>query len=113
MFSVSGDSSLAYRTGTTDESQPRWFDRAGKLVGTSTMTGEGPRLSPDGRQVALDRLDRQSGAGDIWLEDVSRHVVTRLTSHPAYDWMPVWSPDGNSIVFASNREGSMDLIRRR
>jgi len=112
MFSVSEESSLAYRTVTSDQAQPRWFDRAGKLIGTSTMLGAAPRLSPDGRQVAFYCLDRQSGAGDIWLEDVSHHVVTRLTSHPGYDWMPIWSPDGNSIVFASNRDGPMDLYQK-
>jgi Tol biopolymer transport system component len=53
-----------------------------------------------------------SGAGDIWLEDISHGVVDRVTSHPGYDWIPIWSPDGARIVFASNREGPMDLYEK-
>ena len=68
--------------------------------------------SSNGRLVAFYRPEASSGGGDVWLEDLTRRVVTRLTSHNAYNWIPVWSPDGNSIVFASNREGRMDLYQK-
>jgi eukaryotic-like serine/threonine-protein kinase len=111
MFSVSANASLAYRTDDNEIARPSWFDRDGKLLGIAA-SGNSPRLSPDGRQLALERRDPRSGAGDIWLEDLSRRVSTRLTSHPAYDWIPIWSPDGHRIVFASNREGTMDLYEK-
>ena len=114
MFSVSANGSLAYRTVTSerDQPQPSWFDRDGKLLGTAATSGGKPRLSPDGSRLALGRLDPRSGAGDVWLEDLPRGVSTRLTSHPGFDWTPIWSPDGNRIVFASNREGTMDLYEK-
>jgi eukaryotic-like serine/threonine-protein kinase len=50
--------------------------------------------------------------GDVWFEDVASHMTTRLTFHPGYDWIPIWSPDGNRVAFASNREATMDLYEK-
>ena len=41
--------------------------------------------------------------------ELARNTATRFTFHPAYDFKPVWSPDGARIVFASNREGQLNL----
>jgi serine/threonine-protein kinase len=60
-----------------------------------------PRFSPDGRRLALEILEGQS---DIWIYEVERDVLTRLTSDAAADSKPVWTPDGQRIVFASTRE---------
>ena len=112
MFSVSGGSTLAYRV-MTNEPRSDLFDRTGKVLETGTSrAGTFPRLSPDGRLIAFRRLDPASGAGDLWLEDVASHITTRLTSHPGYDWIPIWSPDGHRVAFASNREATMDLYEK-
>jgi Tol biopolymer transport system component len=113
VFSAAADLILVYRTDNTEKQPFHWFDRTGKPLGSSTTEGASPRLSLDGRQVAFYRPDVSTGGGNVWLEDLTRRVVTRLTSHPAYAWMPIWSPDGNSIVFASNREGTMDLYQKQ
>jgi Tol biopolymer transport system component len=63
------------------------------------------RISPDGRRVAVTRVDQKSSTTDIWLLDVERNVQTRFTSHPGTDTSPVWSIDGNRIVFRSDRAG--------
>jgi Tol biopolymer transport system component len=110
---VSDDLILAYRIDTSEKKPLRWFDRTGRPAGSSDMQGTKPRLSSDGKHVAVTRADAQSAGGDIWLEDLTRRAVTRLTSHPAYDWIPIWSPDGNSIIFASNRSGTMDLYEKQ
>ena len=55
------------------------------------------------------RVDPRVGSGDIWILDLQRGTETRFTSHPAYEWMPVWSPDATRIAFGSNRNGTMDL----
>jgi dipeptidyl aminopeptidase/acylaminoacyl peptidase len=49
---------------------------------------------------------RISGAGsDLWVRDLSRGTETRFTSDASLNASPVWSPQGDRIVFASNRQG--------
>jgi Tol biopolymer transport system component len=76
-----------------------------------TLTGEalavGPELSPDDGRLAFDRMT--SGGRDIWLMDVARGGLTRLTTDAAVDGYPVWSPDGSRIAFESGRKGTLDL----
>lgn len=55
-------------------------------------------LSPDGKVVAF------TYQGDIFTVPVSGGIATQITSNPAYDTAPVWSPDGQSIAFSSDRE---------
>jgi Tol biopolymer transport system component len=52
-----------------------------------------------------------SGNADVWLFDLRRRVLSRLTSDPAIDANPIWSPDGSRIVFSSNRKGVFDLYQ--
>ena len=65
------------------------------------------RVSPNGSQVAMG-----VGDGDIWTLDLSRGTVSRLTTHEAIDATPIWTPDGQGIVFASNRDGSWGFYSR-
>lgn len=61
------------------------------------------RISPDGKTIAF------SYQGDIYTVPTSGGRATRITSNPDYDYAPFWSPDGKSLVFASDREGSDDV----
>ena len=62
-----------------------------------------PAISPDGNTIAF------SYKGDIFTVGANGGQARQLTTNPAHDYMPVWSPDGSKIAFASNREGSMDI----
>jgi serine/threonine protein kinase len=111
-FSVSENGVLVYRGGGSQVNQPLWFDRTGKQLGS---LGEAALyftlwLSPDGKRAAADRMDSQTGTQDIWLFDLLRGIPSRFTTDPANDWFPLWSPDGNSSVFSSNREGVTNLF---
>ena len=61
-----------------------------------------PRVSPDGTKVALDVRDQQL---DIWIWDLVRQTLTRLTFDPGEDEFPLWSPDGKRVAFSSSRAG--------
>ncbi len=63
-----------------------------------------PALSPDGTQIAFSYM------GDVWTVPTSGGKAVRLTNHDAYDMQPLWSPDGQSIVFSSNRFGANDIF---
>jgi Tol biopolymer transport system component len=74
------------------------------------MAGTTPRVSRRG-QVAVTRIDPEAGAGDLWIQDPLRGTI-RLTSTQAYEWTPVWSPEGTRLAFGSNRSGMMNLYER-
>jgi len=73
------------------------------------------QLSPDGSSIAyvvtvMDR-DANRGASDIWLVAARGGEPRRLTSSPAADMNPRWSPDSRTIAFISTRSGSPQVWR--
>ena len=59
----------------------------------------GPRLSPDGRRAAL-AIEDEKGF-DLWVQELERDALMRLTSDPGNERLPVWTPDGRRLVFSS------------
>ncbi len=115
-FSVSGNGTLVHQGAGRWNRQLVWFDRAGRQLGNLGEPGEyryRPRLSPDGRFAAVARMDPESREDDLWVLDVVRGTALRLTSDPAADGSPVWSPDGKRLAFMSNREGTGNLYVER
>ncbi|MEC3907805.1 S41 family peptidase [Tamlana sp. 2201CG12-4] len=62
-----------------------------------------PSISPDGQTIAFNYQ------GDIWTSNINGKNAKRITIHEAYDTKPVWSPDGKSIAFQSDRYGNNDI----
>ena len=67
-----------------------------------------PSIAPDGRVVFGAH---RNGVRDIYLYDPSNDTLANLTQDEFYDYAPVWSPDGRSIVFASHVLGAKKLFR--
>ena len=114
LFSVSENGVLLYQAGSASgTAQLVWFDRSGKETGTLGGPGDqaNPSISPDGKRVALNIVDK-IGNPDIWIYESSGGLPTRFTSDPAFDALPIWSPDGRQIVFSSNRHGHADIYQK-
>ena len=112
-FSVSRDGVLAYRTG---ESGGRllWMDRSGKELDTlgDPAEYEDPDFSPTGDRLVFDITDNRAGKSDIWIRDLSRGVNSRFTFGQDNTFSPLWSPRGDSIVYASDRDGVFAIYQK-
>jgi hypothetical protein len=110
-FSVSADGSvIAYHEAGRAMEQLTWFNRDGSIqgiVGPKGLYGQ-PRLSPDGKRLAVHIPDPISGNRDIWIINLVNASKTRFTSNPANDWFSR-QPD-----FPPSRSSSLagDLYRR-
>jgi len=114
-FSSSDEGTLAHQGASRRQRQLAWLDRAGKqvgLLGEPMETRDDPRISPDGKFVAVSRLDPETRGADLWVFEMARGIGARLTSDPGNDDSPVWSPDGTRIVFESNRRGVGSLYMK-
>jgi len=100
-FSASENGTLVYRTGgLVSNRELVWVDRTGKRVRAVTKPGAFASLatSPDQQTVAVTLAS--GSQSDIWLQDVGRDVISRFTFRPGINRNPVWSPDGNRLVFS-------------
>jgi serine/threonine protein kinase len=114
-LSASLTGSWMYRTGgAANQRQFVWFDRAGKEIAKVGLPDpgnlNGGELSPDGKHIAVGRT--VNGNNDIWLLEIQRGILSPLTTNPAQENYPTWSPDGLRIVFNSSRSGSFDLYEK-
>jgi Tol biopolymer transport system component len=106
-FDVSSTGTLVYRRSAGSESPiatVQWLDPAGKqeplLAKPAAYLGT-PRVSPDSRRVAMTIKD---GIGqEIWVYDLERDAMTRISTEAGLFSNPVWSSDGRYLVFGSFR----------
>jgi len=110
-YSFSATGSLAYVPGAVQATQRRlmWVSRNGaeRPLAAPVHTYRHPRLSPDGRRIALV-IDEQET--QVWLYDLSQETLTRLTFEGNDNIFPAWTPDGKRIAFRSNKEGPPNIF---
>jgi Tol biopolymer transport system component len=77
-----------------------WVMRDGReeLVNAPMRPYRSPRLSPDGRRIAV-AIDEQQM--HVWVYDVARQAMSRLTFEGSINNNPVWTPDGQRITYVS------------
>ena len=124
-LSMSADGSVIMRSGRTSFVRAThnlvWLDRAGREspVDSSwafqlTLGGlnRGWSLSPDGKRVAIG-INTDAG-DDIWIKQLPRGPLSRLSFDSAAESRPRWSSDGRSVTFLSGGQGSavLGVVRR-
>jgi Tol biopolymer transport system component len=111
-FSASQTGVLVYSRGISRPiSQPTWKDRVGRLISTASEPGDylNIALAPDERRAAVALTTGTPENRDLWLIDFTRSGRVRLTSDPASETLPVWSPDGTRIIFGAVKAGAYGL----
>ena len=108
-FSAADNGRLTFRS-ASPKSRLTWVDRNGKPQQTVSEPHSFADLAiaPDGKRILFTELDDDGRADDIWLLDLARGSARRITTDPAGDFSPAWSPDGRSMAFASMRSGIGD-----
>jgi Tol biopolymer transport system component len=115
VFSVSEDGILVYQAGGEADTRLAWLDRGGKTLGFVDEASfyASPRLSPDGKRIAVAISEPNASKANIWIYDVERGTRSRFTFAPARETFPVWSPDGVWLVYGSSARGPFGLYRKR
>jgi DNA-binding winged helix-turn-helix (wHTH) protein len=101
-FDVSPSGILVYRKGATRAKRDLvWLDVIGgkESLGLKPDGFVTPRLSPDGKRVAL--MIESEGQAHLWTYDLTHRTMTRLTFDNQPRCCPVWTPDGKFLVFSS------------
>jgi Tol biopolymer transport system component len=102
-FSFSETGSLVYVPGraTGQNVSIYWMDHEGKFTPLRETPGNyyNPTFSPDGKRLALEIFDGKRS--DIWVYEWERDALTRLTFAGEANTVPVWTPDGQRIVYSS------------
>jgi hypothetical protein len=110
-IAVAANGSLVYVPGTAGGGRRHIVSadrqgRASPLPGIPPDTYRDVVVSPDGTRLAL------ATQTDVWTYDVMRATLSRLTTDTALDTSPFWTPDGQRIIFTSNRAGNRELFSR-
>jgi Tol biopolymer transport system component len=105
---------LDWKQSAPDDGRLVILDRAGRRQAT---IGEPaayflPTFSPDGSRLAVARSEAASPYRDIWVFDLTRGTRQRLTLEGSDETGAIWSSDGLSLLYTSDRRGERDIYRR-
>ena len=110
-YGVSEEGTLVYLTGVAPSTRRSlvWVDRQGREepLAAPPRSYVYARLSPDGTRVALSTTDQQA---DIWVWELARGTLTRVTFNPDPDLNPAWSHDGKRLLFSSVLGGTLSNV---
>ena len=113
-FTVSASGTLLYAAGGIGpirESSMVWVDRTGvaqPLAAVPAGQYMSPRLSPNGKRIAVQVRRGASRTTDVWVHDVVRGTPTRLT-FDGDNRRPIWSPDGKRLVYGASTTSANNL----
>ena len=115
-FDVANIWALVYVNTTGSRGERRtlvWVDRDGieEPIALDPADYFWARVSPDGSRLVFDV--REQDEKEVWVADLRRPgSESKVTTDPAVDEHPVWTPDGEQVVFLSNRDGQPGLFQK-
>ena len=111
VFTASDDGTIVYLPESARQSELRWLDRTGRLLGAIGRPGHysSPRLSYDGARVVFVRGKPQSEKQDVWVNDLEYGREMRLTYRSGEYNLPRWSRDGSRVAFVCRPKSVQDL----
>jgi serine/threonine-protein kinase len=114
-YSFSNTGLLTYRRDRSRNRVLEWMDPSGQQRPLRALAAEyqEARFSPDGRRLLL--VIGEGSQSDVWVYDIARDAITRVTFHADNDWAPIWSPDGMYVAYSSWRPdvGTFNLFVQR
>lgn len=109
-YSISGEGSVIYHPTEAGAIRRRlvWVDRQGReeALPAEPRAYQYPRLSRDGRKVALDLRDQKN---DVWSWDLARSTLTRVTQNRYAGGPAIWNRDGDGVIFGPDIDGVINL----
>ena len=113
-FWLSEEGVLAYHADAAVKRKMLWMGRDGKPIQEAAEEDEysSVRLSPDGKRAIVGRIEASDRKNDLWLLDLGRGVMTRLTADGRETGFAVWSPDGRTVAYSSERKGVVTIYRK-
>ena len=111
-FAISETGSLVYVPLVETAAKLAWMNRKGVLEPLQAPGRDylGIRLSPDGKRVVM--VIPEKGLPDIWMYDISRGTLTRLTFGGGDFNSPVFSPDGQRIAFSRLKDSRFSILAK-
>jgi len=111
-FALTQNGVLVYAIGNMRGGAERtlvWVDRSGQEepIPVPPRAYTYPRLSPDGSRLALDIRDQDN---DVWIWDLMRRTLTRLTFDRGFNRGPVWTADGRRLAFSSRGDEGVENL---
>src|SRR5262249_42845414 len=116
-YSTSNNGSIAYIPGPASSVGTRqtiaMIERSGEVkpLGLPARSYEYPRISPDGKRIAFGTDDGKERI--IWIYDLSGASAMRQLTLAGSNRFPVWSADGQRVLFQSDREGDLGIFWQR
>jgi eukaryotic-like serine/threonine-protein kinase len=101
-FSVSNNGVLTYIGGSPLDRKLAWVDRDGRTLREIGSPNDfyALNLAPDGKRLLLNSNDVDNGIPGIWMMDLERGTLSRITSGKV-SFFPVWSSDGTRLVYSA------------
>ncbi len=115
--SLSESGTLTYTTESFNApEEPAWVTRTGQAQKIDPdwvrdVEFEGMALSPDGTRLAV--VIEGDDRAEVWVKQLDRGPLSRLTFEGDYNGYPSWTPDGRSITFGSLRDGEWNTWIKR